>query len=607
MTTYTGGNTANDMTQWNLAAIKDGSVTSSSATEVKITGSDNLFYDFMGHDLHLSASNRFDGGTITGLQLSDAAARTYYTIGDFSVDASTLQGYINTNNVAAFENAVFGGNDAITGSGQNDVLAGFAGNDIVNGRAGIDTASYADATSGVHVSLAISGQQSVGGGDGKDTLVSIENLTGSNFDDTLTGNSGKNVLTGRGGNDKFDLTAGGTDQAFGGEGNDTFIFGAAFNSGDAADGGNGNDVLRLDGDYSAGVSLAHVRDIEDLILGGGHSYVLNLNQTAPITVVGSNLGAGNSLTLDGHSEAHSVSVYDGAGNDVITTGSGDDTLQATGGGSDTVSTHGGNDLIIFGRTLDATDHIDGGGGIDTLQLKKTMIGGNALVIGPANTNIVSIETYVLQSGHDYDVRASGDLSNVLTTVDGSQLSASDTLNFDASDATNVRLFALGGGSNDTLTGSGSADSLIGGGGNDVLAGNQEEDILEGDGGRDTLTGGDSADTFRYLHVSDSTSTHFDIITDFTHGQDKIQIIPKSMSTEPTVNGGTLTMENFDSDLAAAVGDLHGLVLFKPSSGDTGHDTFLVVNAGGGAGYQADFDFVIALDGVNNISLADIVA
>ena len=55
------------------------------------------------------------------------------------------------------------------------------------------------------VSLAIAAAQNTIGA-GIDTLANIENLTGSNFNDTLTGNTAANILNGGAGNDT--LTAG---------------------------------------------------------------------------------------------------------------------------------------------------------------------------------------------------------------------------------------------------------------------------------------------------------------------------------------------------------------------------------------------------------------
>ena len=87
------------------------------------------------------------------------------------------------------------------------------------GVAGSDTASYADATAGVTVSLAIGTAQNTIGA-GTDTLTNFENLTGSNLNDTLTGNAGANILNGLAGNDTLSGGAG-NDTLSGGAGNDT--------------------------------------------------------------------------------------------------------------------------------------------------------------------------------------------------------------------------------------------------------------------------------------------------------------------------------------------------------------------------------------------------
>ena len=115
---------------------------------------------------------------------------------------------------------LFGGsdNDQLFGGSGNDRLNGGLGNDLLNGGDGIDTADYSSgtidppgpvgpqaftgATAGVTVNLNIAGEQNTGGA-GRDKLVSIENLTGTNLNDTLTGNGGNNVLTGLAGADKL--------------------------------------------------------------------------------------------------------------------------------------------------------------------------------------------------------------------------------------------------------------------------------------------------------------------------------------------------------------------------------------------------------------------
>ena len=110
----------------------------------------------------------------------------------------------------------------LTGSNLDDTLEGNAGNNVLAGGLGTDTVSYAHAASGaggvgVTVNLAVTSAQNTVTA-GTDTLSGFENVTGSEFNDTLTGTAGANVLTGLGGNDS--LTGGG--------GNDTFVFAPGF-------------------------------------------------------------------------------------------------------------------------------------------------------------------------------------------------------------------------------------------------------------------------------------------------------------------------------------------------------------------------------------------
>ena len=81
-----------------------------------------------------------------------------------------------------------------------NVLEGGIGNDTLTGGAGLDTASYASAASAVTVNLATTTAQNTVG-DGTDKLATIENLTGSVFNDTLTGSKSANSIAGYVGND----------------------------------------------------------------------------------------------------------------------------------------------------------------------------------------------------------------------------------------------------------------------------------------------------------------------------------------------------------------------------------------------------------------------
>lgn len=85
-------------------------------------------------------------------------------------------------------------NNALSGGAGDDVLTGGSGADILNGGAGRDTADYSDATKSV--ALYLTNAQNEG-----DAYISIENLSGSGFDDVIKGDRSSNVLTGSGGAD----------------------------------------------------------------------------------------------------------------------------------------------------------------------------------------------------------------------------------------------------------------------------------------------------------------------------------------------------------------------------------------------------------------------
>lgn len=108
----------------------------------------------------------------------------------------------NTINGGAGNDTLRGGagNDQLDGQWGDDILDGGAGNDTLKGYDGNDTASYATATAGVTVSLAVTTAQATGG-SGTDTLSDIENLVGSSKNDKLTGSTGNNTIEGGAGND----------------------------------------------------------------------------------------------------------------------------------------------------------------------------------------------------------------------------------------------------------------------------------------------------------------------------------------------------------------------------------------------------------------------
>ena len=129
------------------------------------------------------------------------------------------------------------GNDTLNGGNGDDTLNGGPGNDMLNGGAGSDTALFTGSQNvGVTVDLAAG---TATGGDGTDTLTSIENITGTRYNDVLTGDAGANVINGNGGVDIIN----------GGDGNDTLIGGAGV-------GGGAPDIIKASSTMNAAIASA---------------------------------------------------------------------------------------------------------------------------------------------------------------------------------------------------------------------------------------------------------------------------------------------------------------------------------------------------------------
>jgi len=156
------------------------------------------------------------------------------------------------------------GHDQLHGNDGRDVLIGNSGNDSLFGGAGTDTVDYSSANSDINASLATG----TATGQGTDTLVGNENLTGGAGNDTLTGNANTNVLSGASGNDILlggpgndQLHGnGGRDMLVGNSGNDSLIGGPQV---DSLLGGAGIDTLTTgtDGDTCAPDRADTVRGI----------------------------------------------------------------------------------------------------------------------------------------------------------------------------------------------------------------------------------------------------------------------------------------------------------------------------------------------------------
>jgi len=358
----------------------------------------------------------------------------------------------NILNGGVANDSIFGqsGNDTLNGAGGDDRLNGGLGNDVLNGGIGTDTADYSSgtifdgtffrtftgATAGVRVDLNVAIAQNTIG-SGLDTLVGIENITGTNFaaGDTLIGNAANNTLSGLAGNDCLFGNAG-NDQLLGGDGTDVL------------NGGLGADLLN----GGAGVDTASY-------IGGG-PVIVNLG------LAGAQAGAGGD-TL--------VSMENAVGssfNDTLIGNAGNNELLGN-AGNDILIGNGGNDTLNGGL---GNDTLNGGVGIDTADYSNNVICGTTIPGATAGVRVdlnVAIAQNTIGSGLDTLVG--------IENITGTNFAAGDTL---IGNAANNTLSGLAG--NDTLRGGGGQDRLIGGLGNDTFDYNAATDSGPGAVARDII-------------------------------------------------------------------------------------------------------------------------
>jgi Ca2+-binding RTX toxin-like protein len=256
--------------------------------------------------------------------------------------------------------------DVLTGNDLDNFLRGNAGNDTIDGGAGEDWSDYASASGAVQVTLTdgtgiVTGGFSTGA-DGNDTLISIERIRGSNFDDTLSGNSANNVLRGNGGNDTIDGGAGRDAASYGnatGAVQVTLTDGTGGVTGGFSAGADGNDTLvRIENIFGS--------DFADLLTGNSASNILRGN------LGNDTINGGAGIDTASYSQAGGavqVTLTDGTGG--LTGGfsagaDGNDTLiniENIEGSSfaDVLSGNAANN-VFFGNA--GNDTINGGAGVD---------------------------------------------------------------------------------------------------------------------------------------------------------------------------------------------------------------------------------------------------
>ena len=472
-----------------------------------------------GNSIWLSST----GGIITSLTINDGIndlVTATLNLPEATFQALVTGGAFTNADVVAFlmsgddvvagnagHNRLWGGagNDSILGGAGNDTIMGGLGDDTIDGGTGANTASYAESLAGVTANLATG----IADGEGHDVLVSIQNLMGSAYSDTLSGDATANTLNGGGGDDVLS----------GGDGNDSL------------NGGTGNDVL------AGGTG-------DDTLSGGTGSDTASYRSAAAAVAVDLTLGT---ATGDGTDTLGSIENATGSRFADVLTGSAAANTLSGGAGDDQLSGLGGNDVLAGGL---GNDTIDGGSGRDTISYALSATGvtvdlSKGSATGEGTDTLIGIEN--VEGSQQGDRITGNGGANVLDGEAGNDILSGgggddrlvgswgdDRLNggagFDTADysgsAAGVTVdltlgTATGEGSDalfsiEAVMGSIDMDVLTGSSQGNRLDGNSGDDVINGMGGSDTMTGGEGADAFHF-----SAGFGIDTVADFTSGLDHI--------------------------------------------------------------------------------------
>nr|WP_316655529.1 hypothetical protein [uncultured Gellertiella sp.] len=442
--------------------------------------------------------------------------------------------WLDTDTVLNIQNVVGGdGNDTITGNSQStNVLLGGAGNDNIVGRGGSDVLSgglghdylqggnLVDGTSNYTVSYHVDANDNARGwyvtlGSGynygygyvlagddvtgprvlEDTLVHIQNLSGSEKNDYLIGSDENNTLIGNGGDDRIeggkgnDIILGGVgDDMLSGNDNDDILSGGS--GADTFDGGTGSDTVNYSIDAADNAKTWSI----DLVAGTAAWYSgPNFNSVANYEDKLINIE--NVVTSEKNSQVfgteESNTIVGRGGNDLFSGNGGDDSLLG-GYGTDILYGGAGSDTLSGGG---GADTLDGGGGVDTVNYQlDTEDSNNGWYI-----DLATGKSYWLAGN---DVNGTKVFEDTLVSIENVIATDYNDL-VNGSEADNLLIAAKG---NDTVYGGSGNDTLVGGYGTDTLRGGAGNDVLSGGGDADTLDGGAGIDVVNYqLDTEDSNN------------------------------------------------------------------------------------------------------
>ncbi|MEX0317297.1 MAG: spondin domain-containing protein [Ruegeria sp.] len=466
-----------------------------------------------------------------------------------------------------------GGNDMLEGGEGNDVLQGGGGADTVDGGGGIDTADFQDIGSAVTADLS-AGTATYQGPNGEvaDTLIDIENLTGSDNDDNLTGDEGDNLLAGGAGNDTIE----------GGAGNDV-IRGDAIGDGEAitvtvtntlGEGGTfltpvwfgfhdgENFDLWTDGEAASGglERIAEDGSVEGIAAefnqevgdGGVDATIIGgIGAPGPIDP-----GESASFTLNVNADQVGRGYFTWAtmvipSNDAFLA-SPDDPL------TDALFDEDGNfagPLVIerFG-----SDVLDAGTEVNTEE-DAAFINQTARDQGIAENGVVrSHEGFNGSEGNPdgTPVNILGGTTAAGTIVD--PIEGDFTRNDGGEQLLRIVVDVAEGGD----------DELFGGAGEDIIDGGRGDDVIDGGADDDNLTGGAGRDTFQFRRGTGS-----DIVADFTAGAEAGDFLDVSDFGITGIEGLNIRQEGENTVIDLGEGDQITLEGVAPNELEAGNFVF----------------------------------
>ncbi|MBW4541346.1 MAG: hypothetical protein KME43_19730 [Myxacorys chilensis ATA2-1-KO14] len=409
------------------------------------------------------------------------------------------------------------GNDTLIGGSGFDFFNGGQGNDILDGRGGINTAVYAedpslknDTQTGVEVNLE-TGFARDGYGT-QDTLINIQNVEGSRYNDILTAKSSGSVLDAGAGKDVLQ----------GGIGNDVLL------------GGEGADTI----DGKEGI------DAVSYLYSNASVYINLSNQnTAPrspsfgvvIPPLLANRGSGGEA--EGDSIFNVENVQGSVFNDVLVSGEQ--------GGN--VDGYLGDDVIYAGRGADILD-----GGMDDLS---NGVDKNWLSYQLADDG-AGVQVNLMTGG-------SGGFAK------GDQIKRKQDPSKSKPDPDNpTEVIRLDYSSFLNLEGSKYSDQLDGDKQDNILRGLAEDDVLNGQDGDDLLIGGEGADK---LDGGNNSSRELQSLTnDLTGGGDTVSYAEATSGVTVNLSNvgsrGEATDDTFNN-IENILGSAYGDVLIGDSKGN----------------------------------------